>query len=99
MPSAVRTKLIDKERGHYWIHCPACNHKHVFAVGTPFGNDAQWSFNGDLEKPSFGPSMLIRWPEQGKNKVCHFFVTDGMIKFQGDCTHQFRSKTLPLPPL
>ncbi len=102
MPGSVRTALIDKDRGHYWIECPACGHKHVFAVGMPFDNDAQWTFNNNLKWPSFSPSMKISWPELDEdkrriNKVCHFFVTDGMIKYQGDSTHRFRGKILALP--
>lgn len=31
--------------------------------------------------------------------VCHTFITDGMVQFLGDCTHQFAGQTLPLPDL
>lgn len=29
--------------------------------------------------------------------VCHSFVTDGQIKFLGDCTHALAGQTVPLP--
>lgn len=31
--------------------------------------------------------------------ICHTFITDGMVQFLGDCTHQFAGQTLPLPDL
>ncbi|HBO79558.1 MAG TPA: hypothetical protein DD502_15570, partial [Cupriavidus sp.] len=40
----------------------------------------RWSFNGDFEKPVFGPSVLSSWNEwQGddvprKKHICHSFV-------------------------
>lgn len=29
--------------------------------------------------------------------VCHTFITDGMIQFLSDCTHELAGKTIPLP--
>lgn len=29
--------------------------------------------------------------------VCHSFVTDGKIKFLGDCTHELKDQTVALP--
>jgi len=29
---------------------------------------------------------------------CHSFVTDGQIKFLGDCTHALANQTVPIPP-
>lgn len=45
----------------YLFHCPGCNGGHVFEVRTD-GGSPSWSFNGDLERPTFGPSLLIRMP-------------------------------------
>lgn len=33
---------------------------------------------------------------ESKPVVCHSFVTDGMIKFLGDCTHELVNQTVPL---
>ena len=30
---------------------------------------------------------------------CHTFVTDGMIHFQGDCSHALAGQTVPMPDL
>jgi hypothetical protein len=41
----------------YMIFCPGCKCGHGLRVGQPSG--ANWSFNGDMEKPTFAPSLLI----------------------------------------
>ena len=47
-------------RGWFVINCPACG-EHVIAVDTPFPSKKdQWSFNRDMEKPTFSPSLLVR---------------------------------------
>lgn len=43
----------------YMIQCPACGNGHLFNT-TPSGSKPVWTFNGDLEKPTFSPSMLVR---------------------------------------
>ena len=30
---------------------------------------------------------------------CHTFITDGLVQFLSDCSHQFAGQTLPLPDL
>lgn len=32
-------------------------------------------------------------------RICHTFITDGMVQFLGDCSHQYAGQTLPLPDL
>jgi hypothetical protein len=38
--------------------CPGCNDTHHFQTGHPEGPN--WAFNGDVEKPTFAPSLLVR---------------------------------------
>jgi Family of unknown function (DUF6527) len=76
------------------IECPACGYGHPFSVGAKNESGAQWSFNGDLEKPTFRPSMLVG-PNTPKSR-CHSFVTDGKIQFLPDSWHN-RSDTVDLP--
>lgn len=62
-----------------------------------------WSWNGDQDRPSFQPSILVTYPgaDAGANgappAVCHSFVTDGRIQFLGDCTHSMAGLTVDLP--
>lgn len=106
----------------YMIFCPACKCGHGIRVGQQTGSN--WDFNGNMEKPSFSPSLLISGvnlpdvdPETGdwkrgfdgnyildengrisgsKNWVCHSWITDGMIKFFDDSTHELKGQTVPL---
>jgi len=39
--------------------CPACECMHAFAVDRPFKNGARWTFDGNVNAPTFLPSMNI----------------------------------------
>jgi hypothetical protein len=92
------THRISNQSGefHGWmIFCPGCKNAHVF--------DSRWTFNGNRDKPTFRASMLVHGnPENLKategryGHRCHSFVTDGMIQFLGDCTHELVNQTVPL---
>lgn len=85
-------------RGHM-IHCPACKCGHLFNNAEhPTKGGASWTFNGNTEKPTFTPSMLITWenPWRGSKDVCHSYVTDGKIQFLPDCTHALAGQTVDL---
>ena len=73
-----------------WIfHCPGCD--------APHQCDGRWSFNGSLERPTFGPvspapncSILVDgfvWGDASKGEPeqikrrCHSHVKDGRITF------------------
>lgn len=89
----MKTVLKD---GYYFLWCEGCKQKHLIPV-APSENGSKWNFNGDFEKPTFTPSVLIRWPEGDVQKMCHFNVTDGMITFHNDgTTHDKAGHTLPL---
>ncbi len=92
--------------GGYAHYCPACEEMHAFAVDTPFRNGAQWSFDGNLDAPTFSPSVNITtgpYPSDdekaGRTDVCHYFLKAGQLQFLGDCTHALRGQTVPLPEL
>ena len=75
--------------------CPGCEEMHVL----PWKR-GKWTFDGNVDAPTFTPSFLIRWKDEegGVQLVCHFILTAGMLDFQPDCTHALRGK-VPLPPL
>lgn len=91
-----------------WAHwCSACEEMHVYQVGVK--DRPNWTFDGNLDAPSFSPSMLIRWgrkvpgyenhPDMDAGGVCHYFLTAGRIAFCGDSTHSLAGKTIDLPDL
>jgi hypothetical protein len=46
-------KVRQCNNGTQWVFkCPGCNETHLFDKG--------WSFNGDLDRPTISPSLLIR---------------------------------------
>ena len=55
-----------------------------------------WTWNGDLEKPTIKPSVLTTLELPNKKIVCHSFINDGKIQFLSDCTHSFAGQTLDL---
>lgn len=94
-------KVLEYTDDSGWlIFCPACAMGHKFDKG-------RWTFNGNLDRPTFAPSMLVRMgPRTGsdglalpgaKDQVCHSFVRDGRIEFLGDCTHAMAGRTVDLP--
>lgn len=77
------------------FECPGCGDWH-------FVHEGRWTFNGDPDRPTFTPSILIKRPwdnvnDDGKQHVCHSFVTDGRIQFLADCTHRLAGQTVELP--
>ena len=104
--------LCDPSEGHRTslsFMCPGCGHPHTVKIK----GDSAWGFNGNLDKPTFTPSLLVTCmlPEGHSNKNpapvgwqgklvehrCHSYVTDGKIQFLGDCTHKLAGKTINLP--
>ena len=53
-----RGVLRTMQGGHLGFHCPGCDEMHVIAVGE--GSGPRWGFNGDYERPTFTPSVLVR---------------------------------------
>lgn len=51
-------KAHDDGNGSVCIWCEGCKEVHILYVSNP--NTPNWTFNGDLEKPTFQPSLLVR---------------------------------------
>lgn len=117
----------------FTFFCPGCNLYH--SINTVEGHGPCWGFNGNVDAPTFTPSILTWWNEPadpeamdklyeehfrcvkagdkaGQEKVleqmkaapkvskrCHSFVTDGVMQFLSDCTHELAGKTAPIAPL
>lgn len=90
------------------IFCPACRCTHLFnAPNQPNSGGHKWTFDGNLEAPSFSPSMnATSNPKDhpGHNQDlpttrCHFFVRAGSIDYCTDSTHHLAGKTVALPEI
>lgn len=55
---AARGVLRTGEGGQLLFWCPGCNCEHQVYVGD--GPGTRWGFNGDYERPTFTPSVLIQ---------------------------------------
>lgn len=100
----------DGERSGFTHWCPGCEHSHEYVTyrkdGKHDNEHPVWGFNGNVECPTFTPSMRIfihaheddgvKFAEQ---TTCHYFLTDGQIRFCGDCQHKLNGQTVPLPDL
>jgi hypothetical protein len=94
---------------HAFIYCVGCRGHHSLRIRMPEKPTEQeladlknnvhglWTFNGDLEKPTFRASLLIgkSWP----GHRCHSFITEGKIQYLDDCDHELKGKTISLPEL
>jgi hypothetical protein len=88
-------------KGRFTFFCSGCNHYHTYftkEAGLP--NKATWQFDNNIERPTFTPSLLNTTEFNDKKtakKICHLFVTDGMVQYLNDCTHKFAGQTIELP--
>jgi hypothetical protein len=77
----------------FW--CPGCECAHAVWVNEP--NDltgSKWNWNGDMERPTFTPSILVRG---GSNDMrCHSFVTNGTISYCSDSKHRLAGQSAAL---
>ncbi len=74
--------------------CPNCEKYHLIPA-------ERWHFNGDVNLPTLTPSVKEYYEpnELGLEYICHFFLTNGIIDFCGDCTHKKVVGKIPLPEL
>lgn len=83
----------------YVFHCPGCGHGHIFYVahyGAAAELKSTWEFNGDLDRPTFSPSLLNTCPDHpdSAQRRCHLHVVDGEIRFAADCAHALRNRVV-----
>lgn len=94
--------------------CPACCCGHKVWVREPAPSGARWTFDGNYDKPTISPSILVTGKEvptdeqaaailRGERvelpaKRCHSHVEAGVIKFCDDCTHELKGQQIELQP-
>jgi hypothetical protein len=104
MSIILSPKLRDAGGQSYMHWCPGCKSRHMINVGEANSNGARWSFDGNVQAPSFSPSVHISvgpWDdEEGhhpKRTECHYFLTGGQLQFLSDCAHELAGQTVELP--
>lgn len=84
---------LHQHQDHIFFYCPGCKHGHPYVV-------PRWTFNGDWERPTFSPSLLVfsRHPETGARQThCHLYLRDGRLEFLSDSAHELAGQTVDLP--
>lgn len=71
--------------------CPGCNGMHILPP--------TWTFNGDLLRPTFTPSFAHGANSVTEGPRCHYILTDGVLNFCLDCSHNLKGQSVPLPDL
>jgi len=49
-----------------------------------------------MDKPTFSPSLKISGGSKGSEYCCHLVVTDGVLNFCADCSHELAGKSVPM---
>jgi len=82
------------EATHIRLHLPGPMPNRILPVqpNSPKG----WNWNGSVDAPTVLPSVLSRGGREGRETVCHSFITDGRVQFLTDCTHEFAGQTMDL---
>lgn len=90
---AEPVKDFNEEIVGYVVECKACGWAHMIYTTGP----VQWSFNGDVEKPTFSPSLMVNGDLSNKSVPrCHSFIRDGKWQYLNDCTHDMAGKTVDM---
>jgi Family of unknown function (DUF6527) len=91
--------VLRKTTEGYTHWCPGCKEAHH--IRTERLDHPRWDFNGNVERPTFRPSVriFITRPDGSESTLCHYFITEGLIEFCTDCRHDLASQTVPLPLL
>jgi hypothetical protein len=75
----------------FMFFCPGCQFAHGFRTTGP----KAWTFNNDLIKPTIKPAVKVKYNLMA---LCESTVTDGIIRFSGECTHALAGQAVPLEP-
>jgi hypothetical protein len=75
------------------FYCPGCQTLHQYRIAGKRG--PVWEFNGDLQKPTFSPSLKM----ERDGKTCHLFLKDGKIEYCHDCSHSLAGQIVDCPPV
>jgi len=81
---------------NHW--CPGCNSPHGIYTAQHNSSRPIWQFDGNMESPTFAPSIRCSTRENGVVKVlCHYFIKGGNIEYCSDSPHEFSGQIVPLP--
>lgn len=78
---ALSSKLRSAEGGRVLFYCVGCNMPHMLPIrGVTPDSPQSWTWNKDVDKPVFNPSVLVRWDSLSlalRAKSQEFYKTHG----------------------
>lgn len=91
----MKIEILNTSEGEpasWMFYCVGCKSYHVVPMNRG------WTFNGDMENPTFTPSLLTKWDfKNGKpTRICHIIITNGKLRYCGDCSHPLAGQTLQM---
>lgn len=98
MGMLLSKKLYRRDEHSLMYWCLGCDMFHpVYLSKPPYNpNTDTWTWNGEVEKPTFHPSLNTKL---GPGKQCHIFIRDGLIVYLDDCHHHLKGQTIELPDI
>jgi len=90
---------VTNQKGVYLVWCLGCDMFHQINSKEAADNiQPQWTFDGNMDNPTFSPSLLVRypWKEEKEQRVCHSFIKDGKWQYLNDCTHELAGQTVEM---
>ena len=79
----------------YRFFCPGCKDLHQYwIVSVMAGGKTHpvWDFDGNLESPTFSPSLRRTGGPADDPDICHLTLTSGLFHFHADSTHELSGK-------
>lgn len=103
MSAVVRFSSWTNDIVRHEVWCPGCNDRHAWQTASgPNPQGVTWDFDGDTERPTVSPSLLVDYGPlgyAGQPRRCHSFIQNGQWRFLSDCTHHLAGQTVPMMPV
>lgn len=87
-------EMADGGKG-FAFYCSGCGYFHHVQVekGSNNPDGPIWTWNGDMDKPTFSPSLGVN---MGTDKQCHLLVRDGKISYLNDSHHELKGQLVEM---
>lgn len=107
-----KVQLLPGTAGTYSFFCPGCGTWHTVHTKNEGFEHPVWGVNGDIDKPTFSPSLLTvhymgmvpadenKSHYKGQRELrCHSFIRNGRIEYLQDCDHGLAGQTVEMVDL
>lgn len=85
------SSILAESGGNIFFECPACETPHGINCGK--GSGPAWSWNGNVEKPTFHPSILVQCrrgvPEAAEDNVDQILRGEIVQRIYDHVCHSF----------